>query len=82
MGYARSKPNGNDISLDDFGQNYEETGKKFEPTESLKKELNVSTYPFYLFIFQRYERATLIIKELLLNLLHVIFTNFAKLIKS
>ena len=34
----------------------------------LKKELNVLTYPIYLFIFPRFECTTLIIKELLLNL--------------
>ena len=35
----------------------------------------------YLFLFQRFECTTLIIKELLLNLLHFIFTNIAVFIK-
>ena len=48
---------------------------------TLKKELNASTYPIYLFLFQRFECTTLIIKELLLNLLHFIFTNIAIFIK-
>ena len=46
-----------------------------------KKELNVSTYPIYLFIFRSFECTTLIIKELLLNLLHFIFPNIAIFIK-
>lgn len=33
LGYANSNPNGKNISLDDFGQNYEENGEKFEPTK-------------------------------------------------
>ena len=48
---------------------------------TIKKELNASTYPIYLFLFQRFECTTLIIKELLLNLLHFIFTNIAIFIK-
>ena len=43
--------------------------------------LNASTYPIYLFLFRRFECTTLIIKELLLNLLHFIFTNIAIFIK-
>ena len=42
---------------------------------------NVSTYPFYIFIFWCSECSTLIIRELLLNLLHFIFTNIAIFIK-
>ena len=45
---------------------------------TFKKELNASTYPIYLFLFQRFECTTLIIKELLLNLLHFIFTIIIK----
>ena len=44
---------------------------------TFKKELNASTYPIYLFLFRRFECTTLIIKELLLNLLHFIFANIA-----
>lgn len=32
--YTQSNPTGIYISLDDFGQYYEENGKEFEPTES------------------------------------------------
>ena len=46
-----------------------------------KKELNASTYSIYLFLFRRFECTTLIIKELLLNLSHFIFTNIAIFIK-
>ena len=46
-----------------------------------KKELNASTYPIYLFLFQRFKCTTLVIKELLLNLLHFIFNNIAVFIK-
>ena len=48
---------------------------------TFKKELNASTYPIYLFLFRRFECTTLIIKELLLNLLYFIFTNIAVFIK-
>ena len=34
LGYTQSNPTGIYISLDDFGQYYEENGKEFEPTES------------------------------------------------
>ena len=46
-----------------------------------KKELNASTYSIYLFLSRRFECTTLIIKELLLNLSHFIFTNIAIFIK-
>ena len=48
---------------------------------TFKKELNASTYSIYLFLFRRFECTTLIIKELLLNLSHFIFTNIAIFIK-
>ena len=41
---------------------------KFVKVYGLKKKLNVSACPIYLFIFQRFECTTLSIKELLLNL--------------
>ena len=47
----------------------------------LKIELNLLTYLFYLFIFRRFKCTTIIIKELLLNLLHFIFTSIAIFIK-
>lgn len=34
LGYTQSNPTGIYISLDDFGQYYEQNGKEFEPTES------------------------------------------------
>ena len=46
-----------------------------------KIELNLSIYLFYLFILRRFKCTTLIIKELLLNLLHFFSTNIAIFIK-
>ena len=48
----------------------------------LKKGLNILTNPFHLFRFWRFECTTLIIKELLLDLLHIICTNISIFVKA
>ena len=67
------------FDLPDGSYNISEIQDYIEYT--FKKELNASTYSIYLFLFRRFECTTLIIKELLLNLSHFIFTNIAIFIK-